>query len=74
MGPKYAGRKDLVMYHTVYELTVNEFEELRESYFWQLQETDDADHFDSPDDIPDDVIFDHYDGISFVEEDFFCNI
>lgn len=25
-------------------------------------------------DIPDDIIFEHYDGIDFVKDDFFCNI
>ena len=62
------------MYRDVFDLTKDELEELRDSYYWQLVDTGEDEGIDGPEDIPDDVLFDHYAGISFVEEDFFCNI
>ena len=65
-------------YKTVYDLTDNEFEELKQTYFWQLID-DDPDgeevlgDITSWEELPDDVIREHYDGICFVEDDFFCN-
>ena len=51
-------------------------DELRETYYWQLQEIDEDvldDEITCPADIPADVIHDHYEGINFVLEDFSCN-
>ena len=62
------------MYRDVFDLTKDELEELRDSYYWQLVDTGEDEGIDGPEYIPDDVLFDHYAGISFVEEDFFCNI
>ena len=64
------------MYKQVYELTAEEFAELKESYYYQMKDTDPEviDGYDCPEDIPDDIIYDHYAGTSFVEEDFFCNL
>lgn len=62
------------MYRDVRELNKDELDELRETYYWQLVDTGEDEGIDGPEDIPDDVLFDHYAGISFVEEDFFCNI
>ena len=62
------------MYRDVRDLNQDELEELRRSYYWQLVDTGEDEGIEWVDDIPDAVLFDHYDGISFVEEDFFCNI
>lgn len=51
---------------SVYELTPEEFEELRERYLIEF----DLDH----DNISDEEVRQYYAGTSFVEEDFFCNI
>lgn len=58
---------------TVYELNQDELEELRESYLCELQEMDDN-SFTNAEQIPMEVVIKHYDGIHFVEEDFWCNI
>lgn len=60
---------------TVYDLSEREFEELRWTYFWELMDDDPDTLGDilTPDGLPDDVIREHYDGICFVEDDFFCN-
>lgn len=50
---------------SVYELTPEEFEELRERYIIEF----DLDH----DRISDEEVRQYYAGTSFVEEDFFCN-
>ena len=67
------------MYKTVYDLNRDETNELKWAYFY-------SDEYDNtlvnnatlpilfPGDIPDSVIVEHYDGISFVEEDFSCNL
>ena len=61
---------------TVYELNKDEFEELRCSYFEQLKESepDILEDIQSCEQIPDDVINEHYSGITFVDDDFFCNL
>ena len=65
---------------TVRELNQEQLKELKQAYVCQLedcgedfkvlgisyQELVDASF------IPDDVIFNHYDGITFTEDDFFC--
>lgn len=63
---------------TVYELTREQLEELKSDYFWG-EDTADIPKFNNigfpalfPCDIPDEVIFEHYDGISFVNDDFSC--
>lgn len=58
----------------VRELTQEQLDQLKYDYYYQLHETDDdvlGDNILCPCDIPNDVIFEHYDGIAFVEEDFF---
>ena len=61
------------MYRSVTELNRDELEELKMNYYVELT---DAGEENVPywEDIPDDIILDHYAGISFVEEDFFCNM
>lgn len=59
----------------VQDLSRDELNELKSSFFYQ-DETQDVNEgtFSTPEDIPDKIIFEHYDGVCFVEEDFFCNI
>ena len=54
-------------YKTVRDLSHAELDELRESYF------DQPDSDEIFDDITDEILFQHYEGILFVAEDFFCN-
>lgn len=63
------------MYRTVYELTDEEIAELKSNYYFELVDSgEDVElGIDGSDEIPDDLIYEHYDGISFVEDDFFCN-
>lgn len=61
------------MYKTVYDLTEEEMLELKYAYFDQLQYTDDADYFRMPEEIPDEIILNHYEGVVFSDDDFFCN-
>lgn len=66
------------MCRTVYDLTREELNELKDSYFWSddpdVQEILEESGIDYSWQIPDDVIFHNYEGIAFVEEDFWCNI
>lgn len=57
----------------VQDLTQEQLDELKESYFWQ-DETQDIlqGAYTSPEQIPNDIIFEHYDGICFVDDDFYC--
>ena len=63
------------MYKSVEELRREELDELKNNYYWQLYDQGGlvAGISDSSE-IPDNVILEHYAGVSFVEEDFFCNI
>lgn len=62
------------VYKNVYELSREQIEELKFAYFYQLLETDPEvlEGIDNFLGIPDDVIYEHYEGIGFVDEDFFC--
>lgn len=59
----------------VQDLSRDELNELKFNFFYQ-DETQDINEgtFSTPEDISDEIIFEHYDGVCFVEEDFFCNI
>ena len=63
------------MYKSVYDLSPAEMNELKQSFFWQ-DETQDIFQgaFESPEQIPDEIILEHYSGVCFVDDDFFCNI
>jgi hypothetical protein len=66
------------MYRNVNELTQNELEELRSRYYYQLIDDGSLEEvmgkeINSEEEIPMDLIKDHYRDTSFVEEDFFCN-
>lgn len=61
----------------VRELSEDQLDELKFAYFYQLHDTGEADevfpedlHY--PHQIPDDIIYNHYDGIDFVPDDFCC--
>lgn len=64
---------------TVYDLSHEQLDELKQQYVCQLYE--DGDVLESPSydeladsqQIPDEVIFEHYDGISLTNDDFFCS-
>lgn len=69
------------MYRSVYELNNEELNELRESYYYQLYECDDdvlkledGTIIECAEDISMNVIYEHYNGISFTEDDFWCNL
>lgn len=63
---------------TVYDLSSSEFEELRERYYWQFVEgdseiiDDDRDYMDASE-VPDDVLYQYYEGRLFSENEFSCN-
>lgn len=58
----------------VQDLSRDELTELKSNFFYQ-DETQDINEgtFNTPEEIPDEIIFEHYDDVCFVEEDFFCN-
>lgn len=63
------------MIKDVHDLTRDELNELKEAYFWQDETQDILEGaFTSPEQIPDSIIFEHYEDLCFVDEDFFCNI
>ena len=59
---------------TVKELNREQLNELKQAYAYQLKEDCDMSYEDlvNTTNIPDDVIFEHYDEINFTEDDFFC--
>ena len=61
---------------TVKELTREELNELKTSYLTKLNEYGSPSYQDyiNAENIPDEIIFEEYEGITFVKEDFFCNI
>ena len=62
------------MYRTVYDLNRAEIEELKDAYFWSDESDEEIlGDISAPWEIPDEVIYEHFSGISFVDEDFFCN-
>ena len=54
-------------YMSVYELSKEQFEELKDSYFYTVDNS-----YDYPSEIPDGVVKEHYKDICFVNDDFFC--
>lgn len=66
----------------VRELSKSQLDELRNNLYWNLDGEQYGDLTDEerefivnavhPNDIPDELVFKNYDGIHFVEEDFFC--
>ena len=67
------------MYRSVEELNQNELEELRSRLFHQLLDDGSLDEVmgkevNEEEEIPMDFVKTHYADISFVEEDFWCNL
>ena len=61
---------------TVRELSRDQLNELKQAYAAQLAETGEEISYVElveSTEIPDDVIFNHYDGILFTDDDFFCS-
>lgn len=61
---------------TVRELSRDQLNELKQTYAAQLAETGEEISYGKlveSTEIPDDVIFNHYDGILFTDDDFFCS-
>ena len=61
----------------VTELNKEQLNELKNSYFYNTVDEEDypgeiLGDIQTPDDIPDDVIFNYYDGFTFTTDDFFC--
>lgn len=63
------------MYRTVYDLNKTELDELRDAMFWGDDEgfLEENGIFDVSQ-ITDEMIYNHFGGLSFVDEDFMCNI
>lgn len=61
---------------SVHELNADELDELRTNYFCELLDTDQEALGDilCPADIPMDRVIAQHEHISFVDEDFFCNL
>ena len=59
---------------TVRDLSREQLDELKTAYFWG-EETQNilSDDVISPEQIPDEIIFNYYDGVTFVDDDFFCS-
>lgn len=57
----------------VQDLNREQLDELKTAYFWQ-DETQDIlpDDITFPEQIPDEIILEHYDGICFSPDDFCC--
>ena len=61
---------------TVRELSRDQLNELKQAYAARLAETGEEINYGElveAIEIPDDVIFNHYDGILFTDDDFFCS-
>jgi hypothetical protein len=57
---------------TLTQLTENEYDELRDSYYYELLENGMMINY--PSEMTKEMMEDHYRGIYFVDEDFFCNL
>lgn len=73
----YLKEKGIKEMKNVKELTKEELNELKSNYFYSHLDNDNSnqcDGYDAPWDIPDEIIFEEYEGITFVKEDFSCNL
>lgn len=62
---------------TVHELNSNELDELREAYFDQLTTMGDDDvlgDIERAEQLTDEDVKVHYEGMMFTDDDFFCNL
>ena len=60
------------MYKTVYDLNREQINELKNCIFWQALDEDEEilEGINYSWEIPDDVVFNHYSGICFTDDDF----
>lgn len=58
---------------TVYDLTKDEIDELKTALFYEQDADEIFDGIEYYFQIPDDFIYQHYEGVTFVKGDFFCN-
>ena len=60
------------MYKTVYDLNREQINELKDCIFWSALDEDEGilKGINYPWEIPDDVVFYHYSGICFTDDDF----
>ena len=72
----YLKEKGIKEMKNVKELTRDELNELKASYLTKLKEDESPSYQDyvNAEKIPDEIIFEEYAGITFVKEDFFCNL
>lgn len=63
------------MYRTVNELSQNELEELKSNYYYELMDEcpEALKGIDYPYQMANETVFNHYSGIRFTADDFFCN-
>lgn len=59
---------------TVRELNQDQLNELKDTYFWNNCTEDERCDYCCSSEIPDEIIFNFYDGIEFVKDDFFCTM
>ena len=63
------------MLKDIHDLTREQLEELKNNFFWQDETQDILEGaFTSPEQIPDEIIFEHYAGVCFSDDDFFCTM
>lgn len=63
------------MYRTVYELNKDELNELRDAMFWGVDNSFlEENNINYPWEITNEMLYNHFGGISFVDEDFMCNV
>lgn len=60
------------MYMNVWELSRDQISELKFGYYYDILEESDAEKYATWDDIPDQIIFEHYKHTIFVNDDFGC--
>ena len=72
----YLKEKGIKEMKNVEELTREELNELKTIYLTKLNEYGSPSYQDyvNAENIPDEIIFEEYAGVSFVKEDFFCNL
>ena len=62
------------MYKDVTQLTRDQLEELKETFFYENWDQPVTLAYTYPAEIPDATIFEHYAGVLFVDADFFCTM
>lgn len=61
----------MAKYYMVQDLTREQLDELKCNFFWQDETQDILEgEYTFPEQIPDEIIFEHYDGVCFSADDF----